>query len=288
MGSTFLIIVVLKWIVTTRRCRLAMTRQIAIPCPQPSNREPEFRAEKLPKMMAVMAVALTHSVWAQVPSPGAESGALQEIIVTAQRREESIQQAPMSVTVLTGQMLQDFGVRDFQDYAKAVANLSFGMGGSPTGGPAYGYSSTREIIIRGVSGPNTTSLYIDDTPIPNVMIPGYWILNASRSCAARKVRFLGHPRWAAPLANHTTRRHGRYQRKGDGASVRHQRRRSWRRCQRHTEHPATRRCGGTAPQWLRLLQSRLLRPGVWRVHGTGRSIPTRPTNEWLGQNRRDA
>ena len=171
MGSTFLIIVVLKWIVTTRRCRLAMTRQIAIPCPQPSNREPEFRAEKLPKMMAVMAVALTHSVWAQVPSPGAESGALQEIIVTAQRREESIQQAPMSVTVLTGQMLQDFGVRDFQDYAKAVANLSFGMGGSPTGGPAYGYSSTREIIIRGVSGPNTTSLYIDDTPIPNVIDP---------------------------------------------------------------------------------------------------------------------
>jgi outer membrane receptor protein involved in Fe transport len=118
--------------------------------------------------------ALTQSVWAQTVSPSAASGqlgALQEVIVTAQRREESIQQTPISVTVLTGQVLQDFDVKDFQDYAKSVADLSFGMGGSPFGGPAYGFSSTREIVIRGVSGANTTSLYIDDTPIPNVIDP---------------------------------------------------------------------------------------------------------------------
>ena len=91
--------------------------------------------------------------------------------MTAQRREESLQQTPISVTALTSQQLRDFGVREFVDYAKSVPDMSFGMGGSPFGGPAYGYSSTRQIVIRGVAGANTTSLYIDDTPIPNVVNP---------------------------------------------------------------------------------------------------------------------
>ena len=101
-----------------------------------------------------------------------ESGAdLSEIVVTAQRRQESLQETPVSVTALTGQQLTDFGAKDFVDYAKSVPDLSFGMGGSPFGGGAYGYSSTRQIVIRGVAGANTTSLYIDDTPIPNVVDP---------------------------------------------------------------------------------------------------------------------
>jgi len=101
-----------------------------------------------------------------------DSGAgLGEIVLTAQRRQESLQQTPISVTALTGRQLADFGARDFVDYAKSVPGLSFGMGGSPFGGGAYGYSSTRQIVIRGVAGANTTSLYIDDTPIPNVVDP---------------------------------------------------------------------------------------------------------------------
>jgi len=101
-----------------------------------------------------------------------DSGAgLSEIVVTAQRRQESLQQTPVSVTALTGQQLAEFGARDFVDYAKSVPGLSFGMGGSPFGGGAYGYSSTRQIVIRGVAGANTTSLYIDDTPISNVVDP---------------------------------------------------------------------------------------------------------------------
>lgn len=96
---------------------------------------------------------------------------LTEIVVTAQRRAESLQQTPISVSVLTSQQLTGFGVESLVDYARSVPNMSFGMGGSPFGGPAYGYSSTRQIVIRGVAGADTTSLYIDDTPIPNVVDP---------------------------------------------------------------------------------------------------------------------
>lgn len=109
---------------------------------------------------------------AQAPAPVPESArSSSEIIVTAQRRQEDLQQIPVSVTALTSRQLTDFGMKSFADYAGSVPNLSFGMGGSPYGGPAYGFSSTRQIVIRGLSGTNTTSLYIDDTPIPNVVDP---------------------------------------------------------------------------------------------------------------------
>jgi outer membrane receptor protein involved in Fe transport len=107
----------------------------------------------------------------QAQTVDTSSTTLEEVVVTSQRRSESIQQIPLSVTAITEQTLQNFGVQNFEDYAKAAPNLAFGMGGSPSGGPAYGVSSTREIVIRGVSGANTTSLYIDDTPIPSVIDP---------------------------------------------------------------------------------------------------------------------
>jgi outer membrane receptor protein involved in Fe transport len=128
------------------------------------------------KILLLVCAASTVPVFAQtrpdLPAAAAEPReGLTEIVVTAQRREERLQQTPLSVSVLTSQQLTDFGVRDFVDYARSVPNVSFGMGGSPFGGPAYGYSSTRQMVIRGVAGADTTSLYIDDTPIPNVVDP---------------------------------------------------------------------------------------------------------------------
>jgi len=117
-------------------------------------------------VLALVSAMFSFPVLAQTPPEG-----LSEIVVTAQRREESLLQTPISVSVLSSRQLTEFGVRDFVDYAKSVPNMSFGMGGSPFGGPAYGYSSTRQIAIRGVAGADTTSLYIDDTPIPNVVDP---------------------------------------------------------------------------------------------------------------------
>jgi iron complex outermembrane recepter protein len=133
---------------------------------------------RLPMELVGLLVCATFAVpvVAQTPpdpsAAASESGeGLPEIVVTAQRREESLQQTPISVSALTSQQLTDFGVTEFVDYARSVPNMSFGMGGSPFGGPAYGYSSTRQIVIRGIAGADTTSLYIDDTPIPNVVDP---------------------------------------------------------------------------------------------------------------------
>ena len=91
---------------------------------------------------------------------GEDTGTLSAIIVTAERRAESIQSVPLSVTAITGDTLTKFDIVSFDDYAHLVPNLSFGTGNT------FGITNGREITIRGISGFNTTSYYINDTPLP--------------------------------------------------------------------------------------------------------------------------
>src|ERR1700722_12005784 len=53
---------------------------------------------------------------------------LEAVIVTAERRSESIQDVPLSVTAISGATLEKFGDLDFADYAHTIPNLAFGTG----------------------------------------------------------------------------------------------------------------------------------------------------------------
>ena len=90
--------------------------------------------------------------------------ALEEIIVTAQKRSESEQNVPLSMTTFSGVALQEKAINTFFDYATKVPNLAF----APTGD---GVGTARTVSIRGVSGNNVTSFYIDDTPLPDSIDP---------------------------------------------------------------------------------------------------------------------
>lgn len=97
---------------------------------------------------------------------GGEGVVNQEIIVTAQKKRESIIDVPASVTVMGAATLANFNIKEFADYATKIPNLSFSIG-STTGG----YTRGRQIAIRGIGGSNTTSLYIDDTPVTDSIDP---------------------------------------------------------------------------------------------------------------------
>src|SRR6266478_7137645 len=95
---------------------------------------------------------------AQEQTQGSEAGGgpLQEVIVTATRREESLSKVPISVTALTQESLDERGVKDFQDVARFTPGVNFDNSG------------TNNISIRGISGTGgagTTGIYLDDTPI---------------------------------------------------------------------------------------------------------------------------
>lgn len=84
------------------------------------------------------------------------AGVLQEVVVTATRREESLSKVPISVSAFTQESIDIRGIKDFQD----VARFTPGVNIDNTG--------TNNISIRGITstaGAGTTGIYIDDTPI---------------------------------------------------------------------------------------------------------------------------
>ena len=52
-----------------------------------------------------------------------EATALQEIVVTAQKRSEDLQKVPISLQVLTAEKLEELQVNSFDDYAKFLPSV---------------------------------------------------------------------------------------------------------------------------------------------------------------------
>ena len=94
----------------------------------------------------------------------ASNDSLAEVVVTAEKRSESQQSVPMSMTTFGSAVLQEKSINDFFDYATKVPNLSFAQTGD-------GVGTSRTIAIRGISGDNVTALYIDDMPLPDSLDP---------------------------------------------------------------------------------------------------------------------
>ena len=69
----------------------------------------------------------------------ADSGGLQEIVVTAERREESVQKAPLTIQVIGADALRESGITSAVDISKLTTGVQIGVGGSST-----------QIYVRGV------------------------------------------------------------------------------------------------------------------------------------------
>jgi outer membrane receptor protein involved in Fe transport len=96
-------------------------------------------------------------------APGNES--LQEIVVTATKRSEDLQNVGLSITALTTEQLESKGVEQFFDYGNSVPNLSFAIDA------ADGSLAARGVALRGIQGSNTTGFYIDDIPVLETLDP---------------------------------------------------------------------------------------------------------------------
>jgi len=105
-------------------------------------------------------IALGATATAQTAAPGA----LDEIVVTAQKRVENLQSVPLSMTTFGAAALEQKSIETFFDYATKVPNLAF----APTGD---GVGTARTVSIRGIAGDNVTGFYIDDMPLPDSIDP---------------------------------------------------------------------------------------------------------------------
>ncbi len=87
---------------------------------------------------------------------------LEEVVVTAQRREERLQSVPISVSAYNQATMDAQGTRSIDDIARLTPAITF------TRSASNNNAESSDIAIRGISsnaGAATTGIYIDDTPI---------------------------------------------------------------------------------------------------------------------------
>lgn len=95
------------------------------------------RPAHLAHVLAGALAICTPSLWAQ--------GALEEIVVTAQKRDEGLQNTPIAVTAFTADALERKGIEDIAQIANFTPNLVF-----DTTSPVSGLSSGAVVFIRGI------------------------------------------------------------------------------------------------------------------------------------------
>ncbi len=81
----------------------------------------------------------------------------EEIIVTAQKREQILRDVPQSVSVVSGEALERNSAQTFQDYLKLVPGLQ-----ATQSNPGEARLTLRGINTGGVAA--TVATYIDETP----------------------------------------------------------------------------------------------------------------------------
>src|SRR5271166_2895837 len=119
------------------------------------------------KLALAIATALSGSaamhvapVIAADASAESSSTTLEEVVVTARKRTENLQDVPISIDVYTSKDLQNLAISQFEDYATKTPSISF-----VSAGPG-----TQTFVMRGVSdgsNPNyantaTTAFLVDD------------------------------------------------------------------------------------------------------------------------------
>ena len=80
---------------------------------------------------ALTSLAISAPAFAQDTQADAGSGKLQELVVTARRRTENLQDVPIAVTAITGSQIDVKGVSDIADVAKLTPSLVFDKFFSP-------------------------------------------------------------------------------------------------------------------------------------------------------------
>ena len=99
-------------------------------------------------------------------APAALRGSLAEIVVTATKRAESIQEVPMSLTAIDSDLIEKRGLVGMNDYLRALPNVNMVERGA-------GWNT---IIIRGIStdlvSDSPVGIYFGETPVTGLGLAG--------------------------------------------------------------------------------------------------------------------
>ena len=119
------------------------------------------------------ALPFASAVLALVPTAQAQqatddsTATLEEIVVTAEKRTENLQDVPVSIQALSTAKLEELHVTDFTDYAQFMPTVSF-----QSDGPGFSHAYMRGVAANNNinhSGPSpSVGVYLDEQPITTI------------------------------------------------------------------------------------------------------------------------
>ena len=124
-------------------------------------------ADAQTEVEAVVAAAESEGAETQAAGAGEGSFGIEEIVVTARRKSESLQDIPQMVDAVTSEELEKLNILDFEDVQSVVPGLMLSSGST-------GYSTSA--TIRGASfqpesgATPTVEFYLNDAPVNSVFL----------------------------------------------------------------------------------------------------------------------
>jgi outer membrane receptor protein involved in Fe transport len=110
----------------------------------------------------------------QAQAPAETSGGLQEIVVTAEKRVENLQNVPISVTVFDTAKIEQLGVVNLDAYVKYSPSMSYvrGQGEGGNGEPGSAHIYIRGVVSGGDGNHSgsqpSVGVYLDEQPVTTI------------------------------------------------------------------------------------------------------------------------
>lgn len=137
---------------------------------------------------ASTALVSVNSAFAQTqtaePQATPEVNSIDDIVVTAQRRSQSVVDVPMSITAVSGEELATLGVTDVADLVKITPGLSAVESGAAV--PVYSLRGVG-FFDTSIGARPTVSVYVDEVPLP------FSIMSSGASFDLQRVEVLKGP-----------------------------------------------------------------------------------------------
>jgi iron complex outermembrane receptor protein len=135
-----------------------------------------MRTAHKPRIRRVASLAAAIS--AALAAASAKAQQLEEIIVTAERRETSLQETPISVAAFTADTMEIKGLETLEDVASVTPNLDIkGSRGSGNVSPTY---QIRGLSGGGALGERSSAMYIDGIFMPRTTGPYMNVMDIER------------------------------------------------------------------------------------------------------------
>lgn len=114
---------------------------------------------------AILAASAASAAFAAAPADESAATAITEVVVTAQRRSENVQDVPIAIQAFSGENLQQLNVQNFDDFVKYLPNVNASSTG-PGQSNIYmrGLSTGNQGIQSGgsINGFPNVAIYLDD------------------------------------------------------------------------------------------------------------------------------